>query len=299
MKRYMRVSEVAKAQRCLRTWWLGYKRDGTGLEPANRERGDLRDVGSLVHAGVQAYYRGHNPGAMLREHWLSLTTERDVTDKETQAYELASIMLDGWVKWLASEGADVGEETVLLEERLEMSLGTFRGDEVVLYGTPDRVIRETETGLLVLEDTKTRASIANLDVRLQIDPQMLTYAGMLRATKDLNVTEMRHQLIKRVKRTARATPPFYLRVAVPVTDALLDARWAHLTSTVDSMVDRLQRHEAGTSHHVAFPPTPTGDCAWDCDFLAVCPLMDEGAYWEAALQEMYRPRAVYPEPAVG
>lgn len=295
---YFRVSETLKAQRCLRTWWLGYRAgpDGTGLQPRKRDTGDKRDVGTLFHAGVAAYYRGHNPGQLMRETWMAMVASdpEGVTEQATKAYELAAIMLDGWVQWLAAEGHDVDEETLLVEERIEMPLGTFRGREVILYGTPDRVVRQTSTGLLILEDTKTGQSLER-SVRLQVDPQLLTYAGMLRAVKGLEVDEMRHQVAKKSKRTARATPPFYARVSVPVTEELLDARWKHLASTVDLMVERIQRMEAGEDHHVVVPPTVTGACDWDCDFLAVCPLMDEGAYWEAALEGMYEPRPAYPE----
>lgn len=294
---YFRVSETLRAQRCLRSWWLGYRRGGTGLQPQVRDTGDKRDVGTLFHAGVAAYYRGFNPGQLMRETWLALVGEGAVTEQATKAYELAATMLDGWVQWLAAEGHDVDEETLHVEERLEMELGQFRGRDVVLYGTPDRVVRQTSTGLLILEDTKTGQSL-DRSVRLQIDPQLLTYAGMLRAS-GVEVVEMRHQVAKKSKRTARATPPFYSRVSVPVTDALLDARWKHLMATVDLMVERIQRLDRGEDHHVVVPPTVNGQCDWDCDFLAVCPLMDEGAYWEAALEGMYEPRPAYPEPAVG
>lgn len=42
---YFRVSETLTAQRCLRKWWLGYRKGGTGLQPKAKDTGDKRDEG--------------------------------------------------------------------------------------------------------------------------------------------------------------------------------------------------------------------------------------------------------------
>lgn len=291
--RVFRSSEVTKFLRCRRSWWLTYHAgEGLGLIPVRYTAG-IRDLGTLVHTGVQTFYTGGDPVAVVREqaerhaagkHPLMPTYD----EKWLGIYDLATIMLDGYVDWVADTGADVGESTVLVEERLMEELGTFHGDVVILGGKPDRLVRNDWTGALILEDTKTVQSCE--PPVLSINTQLLNYATLARLAGWGTPVEMRHNMLKKVKRTAKAKPPFYARESVPLNEEMYDAHWRHLTSIIADMVSCIQRVEAGEDWHVVCPPNPTKDCSWDCDFLGPCPMFDDGSDAAGYLAAEYEPR---------
>lgn len=292
--RFIRSSEVSKFMRCRRSWWLTYHagQGGLGLTPVKWESG-IRDLGTMVHAGVQAYYTGGDPVAhIIEQRTRHMAGESPLMptydEKWLKNYELAIIMLEGYVDWVAATGADVGESTVLVEERIITRIGEFRGDEVHLAGKPDRLVRDDVTGALILEDTKSVQTVE--PPVLSINTQLLNYATILRLEGYGTVAEMRHNMLKKVKRTAKATPPFYARESVPLNEEMYDAHWRHLTSVLDELVHACQRVEAGEDWHVVCPPNPQPQCSWDCDFLGPCPMFDDGSDAAGYLAGEYQPR---------
>ena len=45
---------------------------------------------------------------------------------------------------------------------------------------------------------------------------------------------------------------------------------------------------AGADHHDLVPKNWTKDCEWDCPFLPVCPLFDDGSRVEDAITNLYQ-----------
>lgn len=281
-----RQSEVKRFKRCPRSEWLGYRHSGRGLRLQVSEVG-IRDLGTLVHAGVAGYYTHGDALAPVQEERARLVAAEAWTPEWESALQYAEIMLDGYVQWVAEWGVDVGETTVCVEERLELPFGFYHGEEVVVTGKLDRVVTDDLTGEYILEDTKTTQTLE--PPPLQVDDQLLTYCLLAREA-GMPITRVRHNMLRKVKRGPRAVPPFYARVEVPVNEEQYDAHELHLESTMDALVSSIVRREAGDSHHLTNPPNPTRDCKWDCDFLPVCPMLDDGSDWEGMLNAMYEPR---------
>jgi hypothetical protein len=98
-------------------------------------------------------------------------------------------------------------------------------------------------------------------------------------------------LLKKVKRTASAKPPFYARVDVPHNIHELRNHWKHVVQVAAEIADAERRLNEGEDHHFVAPPTSIPDrCKWDCEFFRVCPLADDGSDFEGALNAIYEER---------
>lgn len=289
---YFRQSEVKKFKRCPRSWWLSYKKDGSGYEPAPSDHplSGQRDVGMLVHSGLEALDRdGIMPWVEIErlrvEHCLALgivTPSKEYQD----VFELASIMVRGYVDWLAETGVNAREKILHVEKQFEVPIGRIRGEDVILTGRVDRIIEDTLTNEIIVSDTKTVQSLDQVGAQLQVDDQGLLYLTLVQAALNIPVRRFRHDMLRKVKRSARATPPFYGRHEVAYNATQLDNAWTHTVVVLDKMVECLQLlGDQEYYHHSTVYPNPTKDCTWDCDFLPVCPMMDDGSSWQGMLQD--------------
>lgn len=294
--RFIRYSATKKFMRCRRSWMLSYMRGLTkarGDAPASGQR----DLGTLCHIGVEAIYNGEGGlSAILAEKerhtaaWVATMAAFDSTVTElpkewAKVYDLALTIIEGYIQHIEEEGYDVGETTIAVEDELQMEVGFIRGDLIILTVHVDRLVQDDITDEFIVEDTKT---VQSLDIaqQLQVDNQLLDYALVYRVLRGVRVSRIRHNMLRKVGRTARATPPFYGRVEFPVNEALMQAQWRKLTGVLDDMVGVMQAIEDDPSVHVErCYPHPTRDCSWDCDFLAVCPMMDDGSDWEGVLSD--------------
>lgn len=189
---------------------------------------------------------------------------------------MASVMLEGYGEWLDEEGEDAGETTLSTELELEVPFGTWKGDEVVLQVHIDRVLTDS-FDRLIIEDTKTVDTLAK-DSTFQIESQLLTYALAWNTLHpEQPVSECRHNMLRRVLRTARATPPFYGRVPMTPSATQLENHKVHLWSLLCDVVRSYQALEKGGDHHAIAPPHPTKDCSWKCEFLPICGSYDDGS----------------------
>jgi RecB family exonuclease len=265
--RRVNQSELTTFMRCPRKWNLSYIQ---GFEP--EEKSSALTVGSLVHAGLEAHYRGGDALSVIPE-----LEEGEDHDPDTL---LSAIMLEGYLEWLEETGIDAGDLTpIWVENQMEIPLGVIGGQEVVLHGTVDWTARDP-FGQLWLFDHKTVAAFGALvDRRLQLSFQLLTYAWMLRESTGEAPAGVVLNMLRKVKRTASAKPPFYAREAVQFNAAQLDNHGKNLYRVIERM---LQAEADGDNY-----PVPDSDCTWKCPFLQVCPLMDDGSDIMGALNELY------------
>lgn len=288
-ERNIRYSQLAKFRRCRRSWLLEYVQ---GYE-LDREAGvskGARSLGTLVHSYVEAYYNGENWENVEEEQSTALCDYGDWSTEWAEHFTLARIMMEGYVQWVAVEGADASEEVLHVEPQLRMFIGNFHGDDVYLTGKPDAIKRNTITGVVIVEDTKT---VQSIDVVQHHAPQGLTYALLAGDNFGLEVGEFRTNQLKKVKRTARAKPPFYDRSPMIVTPEHLHNHREQVEGQLDEMIGFVQQwEEKGYSdrkaHNRIFYPNQTGTCSWDCDFLPVCKQMDNGSNFEHTIRNFYR-----------
>jgi hypothetical protein len=162
------------------------------------------------------------------------------------------------------------------------------GDQVTLTGKIDRIARDRLTGEYIIEDSKTVQSLDQSRDVLQVDDQGLIYCMLVRGDPELGMTvnRFRHNSLKKVLRSAKATPPFYDRFEVRYNEEHLDNAWTHTIVTVQRMVQALQAIESDERlHHAYTIPNPSRDCSWICDFVHACPMMDDGSHWGAYVRE--------------
>lgn len=292
VERRIRYSQLSKFKRCRRSWLMEYVR---GLELARdpEQTKGARDIGSIVHALIEAYYNGEDWRVALEALRIN-QAQRGWSTDWADVFEMARIMMEGYVEWLSTEGADANESVVMVEPQLEAEIGVIRGDRIILTGKPDRVAYDELAETFIVEDTKTTNQIESVLIH---GGQGLTYSMLLKMQHGIDVGLFRTNQLRKVKRTSRANPPFYGRAEMTVNPTMLRNHFHHVVGTLDTMVDLMQHWEKEEmsdpeAHHRLFYPNPTKECSWDCDFLAVCKTMDDGSNFEHAIRNYYRPKEV-------
>jgi hypothetical protein len=202
--------------------------------------------------------------------------------------ELGRIMLEGYLEWMETEGIDADLEMISTEEIIEMPL--FDG-KVILQGKLDMRVRRLSDGTRMFRDFKTvGGSFADFGSQAQMNEQIKTY--MLLETAQNKSPEERSEggiftMLKKVKRTANARPPFYEQIEVRHNQFTMRAFWQQIHGVIQDLLDVKAGLDAGGDPNYLAYPRPTKDCKWKCQFYAICPLIDDGSAAEAAISEMY------------
>jgi hypothetical protein len=282
-------SEIQTFKDCRRKWWLSYYR---GLQPKQRDFTGALALGTRIHAALDDYYANGTP--LLEAHTklveaekeILLTDFRDVYDLEREA-ELGHIMLEGYLQWVEENGVDVELEMISTEEVITAPL--FNG-EVELAGKLDMRVRRKSDGARMFRDFKTvGGSLSDFANLAPMNEQILTYMLLESVKKD--ETERSDggifTMLKKVKRSAAARPPFYDQIEVRHNVFTLRSFWDRLHGTIaDIMRVRTALDSGGSPAYHAYP-RPSRDCKWKCQFFTVCTMMDDGSAAEAAISEMY------------
>lgn len=276
-------SEMRAWQVCPRGWFLTYWRR---LLPT-RDLPSLPNIGNLYHGGMQIRYESPDadPFEWLRERGERLIAEYPEMAPQILAdVEMAAIMLEGRFQWGEEEGEDANREFVAAEQVVEAPVGPY-----VLRGKIDARFRRTWNGALVQWEYKTVGSLKDIPKYAQSAPQFLTYSLLSYLTKPDGVaTEgIVIDMARRVKRTARAQPPFYALHPVYHNAEELRAHYRHVIA-VGGMIERARDQlSRGVEHHDACPPAVDKDHAWKCRCHDACSMFDDGSDVEGYLAEFY------------
>lgn len=305
-------SEMKTFLRCRRKWWLSQFRRLTpkGADPT----GPLKS-GSRVHVAMEAFYTPEGPHpldalkAAQDEDWKRyvrvLVADGDVPDQgTTEAFnkdcELERIMVAGYGDWIAETGADAGLEVIATEEIITVKASAFNerlveahhGEDFEVVGKLDMRLRREMDGARLFLDHKTAKSTTDAVPTLAMDPQMLHYHWLeAQSTDGAWCDGALYNVLKKVKRTKTAKPPFYARYEVHHNADEIEAyelRMVHVIAEIFALESRLRTAMGHPmSAQIAYP-TPTRDCAWDCPFVSVCPMFDDGSRPEHALADAFR-----------
>jgi hypothetical protein len=294
-------SELSTFGDCRRKWYLHYYKQWHRREKSFS--GPLA-LGSRVHKALELYYNDvMDPtieDADLVGHWHELVRAdrelmdldyRDPTDFENEA-ELGRIMLEGYLQWNEDEGIDADLEIVSSEERLSVPMLDGR---VHLMGKIDQRVRRKIDGVRLLRDFKTSGNPADNAKTSHMDEQFLTYM-VLEATQKNETERVEGALItvlKKVKRTAAARPPFYDQIEVRHNVFTLRNFWTRLQGKLMTLMSVRDALDQGADHHLVAYPRPTRDCSWKCDFYAICPMFDDGSAVDQALEAGYEQASPY------
>lgn len=298
-------SEIQTWLGCRRRWYLTYYRE-LGLKPELENPTGVRNLGARIHAALQAFYeRSADPIAAIDEIYedeFTICTFRgrdDMIIKLQEEQDLAHAMLEGYLQWIAEEAIDAGYVIISSEEIIEVPSGI---PGVNLRGVVDLQRQRLADGAVEFVDFKTTASFEQLRKTLGIDPQSKHYHLILK----LHLDQLRQQgidsdgrwridgatyrLLRRVKRTASAVPPFYEELPVRHNAEIIHSAWVEIHAILAEIVRARAALDAGQDHHYWAPKHVTRECTYLCDFLDACPLFDDGSNVELFLSEYYQHR---------
>lgn len=275
--RYINNSEIETFKECRRKWYLGYF---LRYDRAEEEYTGPLAIGNATHAILEAYYRGTTV-----PNW----RERMRDPKEI---ELVEIMIEGYHEWLEETGADAGLKIEAVEEQLAVPLGVIRGREVSLTGRLDLRFT-TPDGRLYLVDHKTSASFNRTIGDLRMNTQLLRYAIMIHKVYGIHISGAIYNILRKVKRTAKAKPPFYLRETVHFSDTQFDNEWKHTQGLVEEIMRAEERLNAGEDSHIVCPPSfDYQRCSWKCPFFEICPTIDQLENPNELLSTIYKKKEI-------
>jgi len=290
MTRLITQSELSSFTRCKRKWYLSYYRH---LRKRRYEGSAPLDIGTLVHAGLEAWYRPtdqRHPLDAIRDTTQGMLDKfPDAAAEILKHAELAGVMIEGYMQWLEDEGADADLDVYAAEKRVEVPVGSFR-----LLGKLDAAAVRKSDGLRLQLEHKTVGNLSDLPKVAQVNFQYLTYdlLAHLKALEDgdssVRTDGVLLNMLRKVKRT-NAKPPFYGRHPVRHNLEELRNHWRHVISIAEEAERARARLDGGETHHAVVPPRPSRDCSWDCPFYAVCGPghLDDGSDSEGMLNALY------------
>lgn len=296
-------------KRCRRKWWLRWYRS---LALQTESYVGIRSTGTRIHAALAAWYvpdgqvRVDPREALERvvvEDWTKIATlaesrgaDQDqmtsLAEEFAKSTNLERAMVEGYVQWLEETGVDSGLRIIASETTLTAELETASGNPVLAIGLLDaRGYREMDGARMFL-DHKSVQELTSPPLTLQQDEQMLHYhllEFLNTADGEARCDGALYNMLRRVKRTARASPPFYDRVPIYHNSHELESYRTRMLAAADEVVAATERLERGESHLTAAYPSPRPSCRYDCDFFAVCGLFDDGSRAEAMVDALYHP----------
>jgi hypothetical protein len=283
-------SDIQMFKSCRRKWWLASYRKlhakGTTVT------GPLA-LGSRVHAALEAYYTdGQDPieahAALVQVDRETLVYEgRDITELENEG-DLGRIMLEGYMQWVDEMGLDSGIEVIGAEQVISVPI-EVNGKSVLIKGKMDMRIRRIADGTRFFVDFKTSANFADLTRLSHMDEQLKFYQLLESMQEDEgNRCEGGiFRILKKVKRSASARPPFFEQLEVRHNKKSIANFWGRTYYTIAQMLDLKKALDDGADPTQVAYPTPTRDCSWKCPFVQVCPMFDDGSNAEQMLEDMF------------
>lgn len=210
---------------------------------------------------------------------------RDLTDFDNEA-DLGRIMLEGYLQWVAEEGIDSDVDIVSSEQKL---IAPMLQGRVNLTAKVDQRVKRKSDNVRLFRDFKTAASFSDIEQTAHLNEQLLTYLLIEYLQKD---EQERCDggvfvMLRKVKRTANARPPFYDYVEVRHNVFTMRNFWSRINGELQDMINVRDALDAGVDHHVVAYPRPSRDCTWSCIFYPICPMMDDGSAVEQAILDQY------------
>lgn len=316
--RFFTNSELGTKRRCWRKWYFNH------YLKIFREREALNEnqyIGILAHLAVaEMYNKGQDPlaiiayqaatdraseeQALIDAHDMTRATIEKNIEIINTAEAFATIIVEGYIEWLAEEGADSHLQFVSAETELSIkfpaeTIQAMRPDnEVRILGKLDARFLDERSNARVFMDHKTVQNFPDLEKWAHLNPQFLYY-GLIEYLTLLADAEDPHDIagewtdggiinmLRKVKRTARSNPPFYKRKEVRHSIHELRNFFARTSGEIMAILDAEDQLNVGVSHQLVCPPSATRDCSWDCPYMQLCAIVDDGSDATGFIQEAF------------
>jgi hypothetical protein len=288
-------SEIQTFKDCKRKWWLVYYRR---LQKIEESVVGVAQTGGRIHRALETWYvpdgtKRVDPRTTLEaiiaadREVLGENIEVETLKKFTTATNLERAMINGYMLWLHDTGEDQHLQVVGSEEYVEANMPGF--ENVRLIGKLDVRVRDLRTGRKKFVDHKTVGDLKSPLIKIRGNEQMLHYEFIefLLNDGDDYCDGAIYNMLKRVKGTAKATPPFFARHEVTHNTYELESFRKRLHHTISDILELTDMIDAGADPVTLAYPHPTRDCSWKCPFVQQCDLFDDGSRVEAALREHF------------
>lgn len=324
--RYYTNSEFAVMRDCARKWYLQHYKQVARI---NERISETTETGNGVHYACQHYYNTggkmdivalvvqyfaekrasqialleHDEDGKVNENAsLIVTSNIEALDK---AEAFAKIMVEGYVEWLEEEGADSYLTFISAEEEVQVAFPAdgFPKDGIeqpILLAKLDARFQDQRTDARVFMDHKTVQNFPDREKWAHLDPQFYYYSLIDYLTLLLEFEQDEAQsrwtdggiinMIRKVKRTGSAKPPFYKRIEVRKSMIELQNFYMRCAGEITRIQQTELALDAGTDHHYVCPPSPSRDCDWKCQYMQLCAMMDDGSDNEGYMQNVMTER---------
>lgn len=278
----MSNSELTTWQHCKRKWMLKYY-NRLSVKPENQSSTGVMHLGTRIHIALEYMYGWdadpYQVLSIIYKHEKQYQSQ-ETTDELTKEHQLAVKMIEGYLEWLDETGADEDIEVVSTER--DVAVAGPHG--VTLRARLDMRVRRRSTGTIRFIDHKTVGDFNGKLSTLEKDPQMRFYTLIDKLEALQGEREERSEggtwnMFKRSKRTARAKPPFNQRVETDYNDEVLRSVYFKIHEVIGEIIQARLRLDNGEDHRSVAYPNAGPDCSWKCEFVSMCPLMDDGSHW--------------------
>ena len=310
-------SEIQTFKSDRRRWFLG---NYLGLALNETTSVGPLPLGTRIHDALEQYYLSTmgtgeivNPvdayNRLQREdnaRFLQTqeATQDDKVKKFNSESELGRLMLEGYMEWMDEENPDADLKVVGAETKLGYFIQEQDWNSVALPGFPahfdsrveligkvDLQVMRLEDGSLATLDHKSAMAFSDYHKFAHLSEQLMTYTVLQRLDESHDGSRVDggiYNLLKKVKRTGKATPPFYERIDVRFNQKTLDSFWIRTLATVRDIMAVRDALDNGADHRSVAYPTPTMD--WktgSSPFFPVYSMLDDGSNAEAYLEDHF------------
>lgn len=305
-------SEIQTFKDCRRKWWLAWYRQ---LKPRFESPTGALAIGDRIHRALRLYYvptgltRVDPRTALERliaEDWTVLANALadepekllSIQKKFNDEATLERAMIEGYTQWLGETGADSELDVISSEQYLEVDLtkdvkpyfADSTHETYRIIGKLDVRVKRRRDGVRLFIDHKSLAEFNTVRQTVPLDEQMLHYF-LLEWLSTVDGEERcdgaLYNMLRKVKRTGAAKPPFYDRIEVHHNQRELESYKRRLLATIGDILEVESLLNAGTEHLDVAYPRPTRDCRWKCQFFSVCPMFDDGSRAEDMLKQWF------------
>jgi hypothetical protein len=299
-------SEIQTFKDCRRRWWLTYFR-WMGLKHESSV-GALA-IGDRIHRALQGWYvpdsgRRVDPRTglerLIAEDWTKVTgalgsesVDPYLEKRFSAEAVLERAMIEGYMEWLAHEGHDANLKIISSEQYVEADISDLFDDKVKLIAKLDVQAERTSDGVRLFLDHKTVTEFQTWRRLAPIHEQMLHYhliEWLSTEEGEKRCDGALYNMLRKVKRTSTAKPPFYDRIEVHHNLTELESFKTRMLGTITDIRRVRQQLDDGVDPLTVVYPRPTRDCSWKCDFFQVCGMVDDGSRFEDMLKELYTSR---------
>jgi len=290
-------SEIQGFKNCRRQWFFA---NYLGLQAKEVELTGPLPLGTRVHDSLEHFYKH---GVVPVDTYAELMeTAREIFEDSPQSddpklvtkfnseAELGRLMLEGYIEWIEETDADANLDIQYAEKVIEHRIDAI-DQRVMLQAKVDAEARRKSDNSLAIIDHKTAIDFGPYHKFSHMSEQLMTYTLISKFHPPEDGAEVDggvYNLLKKVKRSPTAKPPFYERLDIRFNDATLRAFYIRLLGVLHDMMEVRDKLDAGADHRFVAYPKPQMD--WHCGkcpFFQLCPMVDDGSSADRYIEDHF------------